>query len=200
MNNINTTRNLLFKISKEDKNAFNDFFQLYYEKFFRLASQYVKGYNNVQDIVSDVFIKLLKKKKELYKIDRVEAYLFKMVKNQCLDFLKKGANKSLELLDEYEEHYINNSADLRIEIEGNELDSIIRQCVNALPPKRKIVYTLIKEHKLRHKEVADILNISPKTVEAHVDLAVKNLREVLTLYYKDSEINIPVRSIKSIKK
>lgn len=197
MNNINTSKNLLFKISQGDKGSFNEFFRLYYEKFIKISLLYVRGYNNAEDIVSDVFVKILNRIDSIYQVERVEAYLFRMVKNQCLDFLKRKKNKLLVLIDEHEDNYFEANDDLRVEIEGNELNSIVDQCVDQFPPKRKIVYKLIKEDQLKYKEVGEILNISPKTVENHLNLAIKSLREVVELYYRDKEITTPVKSIRN---
>jgi len=172
---------------------------MYYEKFIKISLQYVRGYNNVEDIVSEVFIKILNGIDKIKTIDRVEAYLFTMVKNQCLDFLKKKNNKSLVLIDDYEDNFLVESGDLRIEIEGNELSTVINNCIAQYPPKRKMVYRLIKEERLKYKEVAVILSISPKTVEHHLELALKSLREVLELFYKDAGVDTPIRYIQRRK-
>ena len=184
MTNINATRNLLFQIRNGDKKSFEKFFRMYYEKFIKVSLLYVRGYKNAEDIVSDVFIKLLKQLDRVEKVERVEAYLFRMVRNQCLDFLKKKENKSLYLVEEYEEHYLSNAGDLRIEIEGNELKEIIEKCIERFPPKRKIVYRLIKEDNLTYKEVAEILGVSPKTIDNHLVLGIKTLRNAISNYYE----------------
>jgi len=195
MNNLNAARQLLCQISQGDKRSFNRLFRLYYEKFIKISLHYVRGYNNAEDIVSDVFVKILNKAGQLKDIDRIEAYLFRMVKYQCLDFLKKKGNQSLILVDEFEGNYFEGTGDLRIDIDGKELESIISQCIDQFPPKRKIVYKLVKEDLLKYKEVAEILNISPRTVENHLCLALKHLREVIEMYYLDVQVQIPVRSI-----
>lgn len=177
---------LLVKISKEEKKAFSVFFRMYYEKFIKVSLLYVRGYSNAEDIVSDVFIKILKRKNSLHEIERIDGYLFLMVKNQCLDFLKRKVNQSnFQQLDEHVGHYFYGEGDLREEIEGNELKTIINQCIENFPPKRKIVYKLIKENWMKHKEVAEILSISPKTVENHLDFALKSIRSVIEKYLKD---------------
>ena len=169
---------------------------MYYEKFVNVALQYIRGYNNAEDVVSDVFVKILRGAGRIHKVERVEAYLFRMVKNQCLDFLKKKGNKSLVLIDEIAENYFEESGDLRLDIEGSELKSIISQCISQFPSKRKIVYKLVKEDQLKLKEVGEILNISPKTVENHLNLAMKSLRKVIEHYYNEIELDVPIRSLK----
>ena len=179
---------LLVKINKEDKKAFGVFFRMYYEKFIKVSLLYVRGYRNAEDIVSDVFIKILKRKNKLQEIERIDGYLFLMVKNQCLDFLKRKINQSnFQQIDEHPGHYFYGEGDLRKEIEGNELKAIINQCIENFPPRRKVVYRLIKENWLKYKEVAEILDISPKTVENHLNFALKKLRAVIEKYLKDRD-------------
>lgn len=179
---------LLVKINKEDKKAFGVFFRMYYEKFIKVSLLYVRGYRNAEDIVSDVFIKILKRKNKLQEIERIDGYLFLMVKNQCLDFLKRKINQSnFQQIDEHPGHYFYGEGDLRKEIEGNELKAIINQCIENFPPRRKVVYRLIKENWLKYKEVAEILDISPKTVENHLNFALKKLRAVIEKYLKDQD-------------
>lgn len=196
MHHNTKVRELLLKIRDDDKRAFGEFFRLYYEKFIKISLQYVRGYNNAEDIVSEVFIKILKRKDKLHEIERIDGYLFLMIKNQCLDYLKRKSNQSnLVPLDDNEGHYFYEEADLSKQIEGDELQSIIDRCVENFPPKRKIVYQLIKENGLKHKEVAEILNISPKTVENHLDFALKSLRIVVGNYMNDADCATPMRSI-----
>lgn len=195
--NINTVRNLLFQIRNGDKKSFEKLFRMYYEKFIQVSLLYVRGYNNAEDIVSDVFINILRQLDRVEKVEKIEAYLFTMVRNQCLDFLKKKNNKSLYLVEEFEDHHLTNTGDLRIEIEGNELREIIEKCVEQFPPKRKIVYRLIKEDSLTYKEVAEILCVSPKTVDNHLTLAIKTLRTAISAYYTELSENTVIRSIKS---
>jgi RNA polymerase sigma-70 factor (family 1) len=197
MTDINTLRNLLFQIKNGDRKSFEKFFRMYYEKFIKVSLLYVRGYTNAEDIVSDVFVKFLRQLDRVEKVEKIEAYLFMMVRNQCLDFLKRKDNKSLFLVEEYEEHHLINAGDLRIEIEGNELREIIEKCVEQFPPKRKIVYRLIKEDSLTYKEVAEILSVSPKTVDNHLAVAIKTLRTAISAYYQERSENTVLRSIKS---
>ncbi len=191
-----TTYEMLIRIGDGDKNSFNIFFRRYYEKLIKIALLYVRGYSNAEDVVSDVFVKILKRKHQLHKIERFDGYLFLMVKNQCLDFLKKNVNQShFQQLDENEDHYFYGDADLRNEVEGKELKDIINQCVEKFPPRRKMVYKLIKEDGLKYKEVAEILSISPKTVENHLDFALKTLRAIIGHYLSDDACDTPIRSI-----
>jgi RNA polymerase sigma-70 factor (ECF subfamily) len=186
----------MIKISQGDKSSFARLFTLYYDKFIHIALLYVQGYNNAEDIVSEVFIKILKYAKKMADVDRVEAYLYRMVKNQCYDFLKKKENRYLTVIDDIDDYFFDRTGDLRLEVECHELQKIIDNCIDKLPPKRKVIYQLVKDDKLSYKEVAEVLNIAPKTVENQLGYAIKSIRKVLEAYYDESDLNVTVRHLK----
>jgi RNA polymerase sigma factor (sigma-70 family) len=68
-----------------------------------------------------------------------------------------------------------------------ELFNTINEAVLALPEKCKLVYRMVKEEGLKYKEVAELLDISPKTVDNQVNHAMKKIREVVLEYLSDSD-------------
>ena len=78
----------------------------------------------------------------------------------------------------------------------DELRNIIFRTVENLPPRRKMIYKLIKDDGMKYKEVAALMEIVPKTVENHLDLAIKEIRQAVTKYLegkkeKQTLLNIP---------
>ena len=102
----NYLNHLLKRIAiHDDQKAFSEFFDYYHSKLIKFAHLYVPNYNQSEEIVSEVLIKLLKKRKELHKIEKFEGYLFTMVKNQSLNLLKQNKKKlnhlSIESLEDF---------------------------------------------------------------------------------------------------
>lgn len=82
---------LLHRISVDsDKAAFSELFRRYHAKLVSFATCFLPNYEEAEDMVSDVFIRLLQKRAQLKEIDNFEGYLFYSVKNQCLNQLKKN--------------------------------------------------------------------------------------------------------------
>ncbi len=170
---------------KNDKQAFSIFFDHYYPKMIRLALIYLPGYQNAEDVVSDVLVKLLKQKTQLSDIQNFEAYLYTAVKNEALNLLKSKRLKHAYTSYEDQSDFLTSDFTDPYEVYvANELSELTFNTIEKLPPKRKLVYKFIKDDGLKYKEVAELLEISERTVEAHLKLAVKEIRQVVKQYLK----------------
>lgn len=177
-------KELLHRIAEyDDKEAFNTFFSLYYTKLIRFALLFVPSKQQAEDIVSEVLIRLLKRRTTLPTIENFEGYLFLSVKNQALSFIKHTSSRmSFHAVDP--EGVLLQSEQVNPErlLLDDELRNLIHQTVENLPPRRKMIYKLIKDDGLKYKEVAALLDITPKTVENHLDIAIKEIRKSVSLY------------------
>ncbi|MCG8310258.1 MAG: sigma-70 family RNA polymerase sigma factor [Cytophagales bacterium] len=135
-----------------------------------------------EDVVSAVLIKLLKKEKNFFEAEKFEGYLFMAIKNQSISFLReqkiKYANKSLD----FEKDHIWDEYDPEKSMEFDELTKLVTKTINGLPPRRQMIFKMVKEENQKIKNVAALLDISPKTVENHLSLAVRELRQTIQTY------------------
>ncbi|UII19601.1 RNA polymerase sigma factor [Fulvivirga ligni] len=179
---------LLTKIAVDnDQRAFSLFFDQYQTRLLRYANLYVKDMQAAEDVVSDVLIRLLKNRKKHFVKDNFISFLFTCIKNQCLDHLKKEKRRTALIAadsDEIEYFVFNHQTPFTKMIQ-NELDEIIKHCIEALPPKRKAVFLLVKDDQLPHKEVAEIMGISVRTVEVHLKLALLDIKKVIDKYLEN---------------
>jgi len=74
-------------------------------------------------------------------------------------------------------------------LEQKEFNEFVIQIIENLPPKRKMVFQMIREEGLSYREVAELLDISERTVEVHLKLAIKDLRENIALYLDRTTMN-----------
>lgn len=192
-----TIKILLIRISEQsDKAAFSELFKWYHSKLIAFAGCFLTNYEEAEDIVSEVFIKLLKNHEQLKDIENFEGYIYYSVKNQCLNQIKKNKRKDklftpLDLHDCKTGEYTQPLEQLLT----SELRGKIAACVDRLPQKRKLVYKMIKDDGLSCKDTAKLLDIAEKTVKKHLELAVRDVREELQQYLSsnrdDSKI-IPI--------
>ena len=192
-------RKLFQKVaSQKDKTAFSQFFRMYHSRLIRYALLYVYSYKDAEDVVSEVIIKLLRKNNRIKEIKNFEGYLYSAIKNQALNLIKKNNRKSQCLLSDIPQDYLTNTyiQPIHIVLE-NELRSLITQTVENLPPQRRIVYKMIKDDNLRIREVAGLLDIAEKTVKKHLELAMKDLRKTIELYYSEKDARTRVIDIQS---
>ena len=171
----------------DDQMAAREFFYLFYDKLISFAKLYVKTLVEAEDIVSEVFVKLFKKKEKLVTIEDIRFYLYKCVKYEALNHIKKSKKYTFV---EHEEVSIDlkriDTRNPETEFITDELENSLNMAINSLPKKRKLIYKLITQDQLKYAEVAELLGLSIKTVENHMTLAVKDIRGEISKYLNDS--------------
>lgn len=183
---------LISKISNQsDEGAARELFYLFHPKLVRFAVFYVSSLHDANDIVSEVFIKFFRRIKKNPDIQDISYYLYKSVKNQCLTHLK-GQKKdfSFDDMDWDNAQYHYEVRNPESELINRELSNKIEEAINNLPPKRKMIYKMVVIEGLKYKEAAEILNLSVKTIENHLALAVRDLRSKIMTYLKSDLVNV----------
>ncbi|WP_158531129.1 RNA polymerase sigma factor [Algoriphagus chordae] len=166
-----------------DKAAFTELFKRYHSKLITFATCFLPNYEEAEDMVSEVFIRLLQNQSQLMEIDNFEGYLYYSVKNQCLNQLKKNKRKSsLFSPIDLQDFKTNEYTQPLEQLVASELRDKIAGCVDRLPHKRRLVYKMIKDDGLKIKEVSKLLDIAEKTVKKHLELAVRDLRAEISVY------------------
>lgn len=179
-------KRLIQLMGKNDGKAFEDFFNLLYPRFYRYAFLYLKSDVLCEEAVSDVFIKIWNIRHKLDKIEQLEFYLFRAVKNQALTFLKRNAQRSFELKDYLQSDLVDYNEPENLMI-ASELAGKIEHIVANLPNKCETIFRMVREDGLSYKQVAVLLDISPKTVENQMNIALKRLRKEVESYYDEEK-------------
>lgn len=177
---------LLERISNNDQKAFSILFQMFYKRLLNFAYQYVRTKEIAEEIVSDVFIKLWNKRAEITKVEKPEAYLFISVKNGSLNYLEKFSLLQVCQLPEGSGSELVNTDNPQKELEWKELLFKMDEAVSTLPVECQRIFRLSKEEGFKAKEVAEILNISPRTVETQLYRAVRKIDDILSSYLQRS--------------
>ena len=168
---------LISQLKKGDENAYKHLYKLYYSELCNYASNLCGNDELAKDIVQNTMIKIWKKGSDLNINTSLKGYLLKSVYNHFIDtqrIIKKETNKLKLLKQEALLEYV--------EISSEQIENIYRLIdieINNLPKQCKKVFILCKKDGLKYKEIADKLNISIKTVERHMSLALKKLRKKL---------------------
>ncbi len=175
--NLTEDRELYLKLREGDERAFQVLFRKYYQAMCHFANQFVTNHETAEEIVQEMFVKLWEKRSVLNIETSVKHYLFRSVRNHCLNQIqhekikKQYASKVLESASQEI-----NPDDYFLEV---GLIKKIEQSIDSLPPKRREIFRLSREQGMKYKEIAEVLDISVKTVEAQMGLALKYLREEL---------------------
>jgi RNA polymerase sigma-70 factor (family 1) len=163
----------------KDEQVFKDLYRQYFVKLYRFAISLVHCNEAAEEIVHDVMINLWKKRSAFTGIENLDSYLYVSVKNLCLNYLRnegKHMHTDIETIYNDNNHITIDPESILISKQGIEdLNSFI----NDLPAKCKLVFRLVKDDGLKYKEVAALLNISIKTVENHLAIALKKIADAI---------------------
>lgn len=171
----------------DDQNSFEQLLKLFYHRLINFCIHNIGDKEAAEEIVSDVFIKLWINRKENSDIRNIETYLFIAVKNQSLNHLKHFSKYRVVYLEEEGKNQLINTHDPRKELERKELIYKMNEAIDTLPRQCKLIFSMIREDGLKYKEVAEILNLSPRTVETQLVRAMKKLDQILSPYLEVSK-------------
>jgi RNA polymerase sigma-70 factor (ECF subfamily) len=175
---------ILNEIRNGNELAFRKLFDLYYQKLLHTAIYFLKSKSLAEEAISDVFFIMWKKREHIIHIENIENYLYIAVKNQCLHYIRRSVTESNDSFELYEIEYISDEQDPEKKLLEKEYTESIQRAINSLPEKCREVFRLVYGEKLKHKQIAEILNISEKTVEAHVSTAYKKIALFVKSSYK----------------
>jgi RNA polymerase sigma-70 factor (ECF subfamily) len=156
--------------------AFDELFSVYARGLVLYAKRLVGSEEEARDIVHDVFVSFWEKSGRLTD-DNIKAYLFRSARNRCLDRLaklKRGDDLCRRMMAQSEE--LDRNIDLFVE---QEAMGVIMRAVDRLSPQRRRVFIMSKIEGRTFADIADELGISPKTVDKHLEMAVRCLRREL---------------------
>lgn len=160
-----------------DEKAFNELYVQNVPGLYSFSYSFVSVRETAEELVNDVFLKLWMNRKQLSPINNIKVYLYVSVKNASLNYLRKQRpDKTAEPGDAYIFYFPPCPEQVLI---GLELQQKIEKAVNSLPPKCRLIFKMVKEDGLSCKEVADILELSHKTVFAQLSIALKKLESIL---------------------
>lgn len=174
------------KISMGEEGAFRALFNIYYPKVLAFITCIVKEQSDAEDIAQDIFVKIWERREMLPDhVTSLTGYIYRMSRNAALNKLRRSANlQYVSELDQHASDYSESASGTEIENEyyAREKALFIRLVVNRMPKQRRLIFEMSRYHGLDNQSIADILHISKKTVENHLSLALKELREALAIF------------------
>lgn len=165
-----------------DQRALEKLYTYFYGKLFRFTVALVRQAEVAEEIVEDIFVRLWERRTTLPEITNLQVYLFVASRNRALNYLDWKSRDVISYVEIY-------PVDISVSQETpdnllmtKEMSARINQAVDALPAKCKLIFKLVREEKMKYREVAEVLNISARTVDTQMTIAMKKLAATITLY------------------
>ena len=188
----------LEKVKTGDHQAFKILFEYFYPKLMALACRFVDE-QVAEDLVQEIFTIYWEQKTNIQP-ENIQSYLLKWIQNNCLNYITHQM-----VVEEYETRvriaeariaFLTETSDENEVFQGivnNNLREIIETSINKLPPKCAQAFRLAYLQNLNHKKIAEIMGISPRTVDGHIHQALlflrEDLKDLLMLFFMFYNIN-----------
>jgi RNA polymerase sigma-70 factor (ECF subfamily) len=179
-------QNLLYRISSNsDEQAFQQLFNIYAGGLTRFTFSILKNKELSEEAVSDVFFKIWLHRSRIAEIENFKAYLYTTSRNISLNYLDKEKRKKAVSLDEISVNLPIDEICPESDMISKELKEAIGRAIDHLPERCKLIYSLAKIEQLKYKEIAEILDISVKTIDHQLTIAIHKIGVEIQQYLNE---------------
>ena len=168
---------VLTKIKEGNVKAFEGIFRLYYSPLCLYAAGITGNRDVAEEIVQELFYVFWKEKEKLQVFRSIKSYLYGAVRNQALQYCEH-----LEVRNRYRETVLAGNPDPQDQLEYKELETLIDKTLKKLPERRLRIFRMHRFEGKKYAEIASILSLSVKTVEAEMTKALQTLRKEIENY------------------
>ena len=174
-------KSLILALHEDSEKAFRAIYDEHYKLMLGVGINLTRDMDSAREIVQEVFYQFWKNRRKLKETISIRNYLKRAVINRSINHIKYQSRfTSDEVLGNTGGSAI--QPDRRMEV--NQLKSVIDTAIEKLPEKARIIFVLRRQEGMALKEIADQLDISPKTVENQITRALKFLKSEIEPYLK----------------
>lgn len=171
----NNLDNSIHKLINGDQSALEELFNYYYPRLYNFSKSFLKIEDGIDDVLQEVFIKIWQNRESIKKTDTFNSYVFTITKNLLLNELRRKLNDS-KTKNEIQNRSLAEEYHQFEQVEFKELKEKLDFEIENLPENQKEIFILSRKEGLSHKEIAEKLKISTKTVEYHIRQSINILK------------------------
>ncbi len=174
------------RMRNSDESAFKELFDATFENYVRYAWRFTRNKESAMDIVQEGFIKLWNYRDKLDPSQSLKTYIYRMIKHKALNHLRDRRQDDVPLAD------LELVADSGPEFEEqteSALGSSMKKWIKGLPERQREAFKLSRFEGLTHEEIAEVMEVSPRTVNNHIVAALNTLQEQYQRYKDGKKSN-----------
>lgn len=169
----------MIRLIESDSIAFERLYYQYVDRTYGFAFHFLRNNYEAEEIVQEVFTKLWENRHNLNPDLSFSGYILTMVKNTVFNETRKKMYHRAYVSDVVK-YLQTQMKELEEKITYDDLMNLINKTVRNMPPKRQEIFQLCRVEGMSHKNISKSLGIAEKTVEAHMRLALRDLKAVLS--------------------
>lgn len=176
---------LMLRWKAGDEAAFDRIVELYSEQLWALLTRFLGAKHNREDLVQEVFLRLVKSKERYEPTARFSTYLFRIAFNLAVNASSKASERRAEHWsvedgsDPFQQISDDHASGVEDDMERADVVRAVRQAIAALPEQQRMALVLAKYHDMPYDQIGQVLGSSEKAVKSLVHRARENLRETL---------------------
>lgn len=169
---------LIRQLSLGEQDSYKILFHRYYMRVFLFVKGFVKSESLAEDIAQNIFMKLWIRRETLYG-NSINNLLFTIAHNEVKDYFRSYYYTHRDTFDENSDSsmVVDDDADVLEQVEVNAMSDMVSRSVEALSERRRQIFRMSRQDNMSNKEIAAIFGISVRTVEKHIEVALKQIRE-----------------------
>lgn len=164
------------KISRSDQRAFDDLFRTFYPVLVRFAMRYVSNKMAARDVVQESFMKLWQTRGRIDASRSLKSYLYTMVRNRSLNEIRDRSGIDVNREKAHNQQRVEDPEEIKLDSKSGQLEERMKLWIDELPDRQKEAFSLSRFEGLDHDEIAEVMSVSPKTVNNHIVAALSTLR------------------------
>ena len=161
--------------------AYDELYRLFCSRLIHFSAAITGSFHLAEEIVSDVFMMVWQKRGQLAAVENPGVYLYVCTRNRSLNTLEQHRRNRHAHLDSLDTNALAIAPDQEEGMISAEVAQRIEAAIRSLPARCQLIFRLVKQDGMKYKEVAELLDISAKTVDAQLTIAVKKVAEAIRL-------------------
>ncbi len=180
------------RIYEGDTQALKELYDAIGFSLLHLAKQIVCNHHLAEEVVQDVFVNIWEKRDKLLLVENIKWYLYAATRNKSIQYLRRKKRHGVVVAEEPfcipDLHVDVSPEDIMVTA---EMIKSINRAINELPPQCRLIFKLVKEDGLKYREAAELLDLSIKTIENQMGIALKKLHKAIAP-------DIPTHDVKKV--
>ncbi len=180
--NSNITKDTLLALKNGDHAAFERIFLFYFNKVKYFINGFIKSESDAEELAQEVFVKIWTSRESIDPSRNFNTYIYVSARNSTLNFLRHKYVRDSFAADQVKAGSGDEYASGEDLVMAREIDLLVDMALMKMPAQRKTIYEMNRREGLSNDEIAERLNLSKKTVENHMSLALKELKGIIKVF------------------
>lgn len=174
---------ILRQIASGNNDVFRYFYEITYPIVYKFVHYFVMGKDDCEEIVSEVFYIIWKERESLAGIKDLKAWIYIVSRNEAFHFIRQREKYRNISIDQLPVELVIEPTSIDGSVIEEEMISVYNTAVKTLPERCKLIFLMVRDDKLKYKEIAQILSISERTVEKQMNIAISKVVSIVKKYY-----------------